>query len=404
MHVDLNSCFATVEQQAHLTYRGKPVVVAAYNSPGGCVISPSIESKKIGIRVGMSVREAKLLCREVIVCTPDPQKYRAVYLKLIKLFRDYSPEVTPKSIDEAIIDFSHTQVLFKRSLTGIGLEIKQRIKKEIGDWLTCNIGIATNRFLAKQAASLHKPDGLDVITYRNLRQVLASLKLVDLYGINTRFEARLNSYGIFTPLEFLDSPLVLLKQAFQSIIGYYWYLRLRGFEIDAVDFPRKSFGQEYALGKKTADPKELAKLLMKLCEKMGRRLRHRQMCAYGVHVSLVYDDWTFWHQGVTFPTPMYSTLQLFQKALLIANRQPQPKTVRHLGVSCYHLAPMEPAQLDLFPSSATKNLALTRAVDRINDRYGEYTLSPALMMGMESLVLDRIAFGGVKDLEVMGII
>src|SRR5918997_3407964 len=101
--------------------------------------------------------------------------------------------------------------------------------------------------------------------------------------------ARLNAYGIFTPLEFYNAPLDLLKkQVFQSILGYYWYLRLRGHEIDAVDFQRKSFGNTYALGKQTNDARELVKLLMKLCEKTGRRPRRARNSGQGVHVSCVY--------------------------------------------------------------------------------------------------------------------
>jgi DNA polymerase-4 len=108
MHVDLNSCFATIEQQANPLLRGKPLVVAAYNSPKGTVVAPSIEAKRFGIKTGMTVRDAKLLYPKVIVRTPDPAKYRAVHLQFKKIFTDYSPAVTPKSIDEAVIDFTDT--------------------------------------------------------------------------------------------------------------------------------------------------------------------------------------------------------------------------------------------------------------------------------------------------------
>ena len=238
MHVDLNSCFATLEQQASPMSRGKPLVVAAYNSPGGCVVAPSIESKKLGIKTGMTVRDAKILCPDVIVRTPHPELYRDAHLRFKKIFQDYTPYVTPKSIDEAVLDFTkiNNQVLFRKSLIDIGFEIKKRIRREIGEWVSCNVGIATNRFLAKTAASLHKPDGLDIITFRNVERVFRKLELLDLCGINTRYQARLNVHGIFTPLDFLSAPLqTLKKQVFQSICGYYRYLRIRGWEIDAED-------------------------------------------------------------------------------------------------------------------------------------------------------------------------
>ena len=181
-------------------------------------------------------------------------------MKFRKIFLDYTPDVTPKSIDEAVLDFSrvNNQVLFRKSLIDIGFEIKKWIRKEIGEWVSCNVGIGTNRFLAKTAASLHKPDGLDIITYKNLEKVYSALTLLDLCGINTRFQARLNVNRIFTPLQFLRADLqTLKKQVFQSICGYYWYLCIRGWEIDAVDFKRKSYGQSYALGKKSSDPEYL---------------------------------------------------------------------------------------------------------------------------------------------------
>ena len=122
MHIDLNSCFATIEQQANPLLRGKPVVVAAYDTPNACIVAPSIEAKRLGIHTGMRVREAWLLCREIIVRMPDPPKYRDVHQKFCKIFKDYSPDVTPKSIDEAVIDFSDVLRL-QPDLVAIGREI-----------------------------------------------------------------------------------------------------------------------------------------------------------------------------------------------------------------------------------------------------------------------------------------
>ena len=399
MHVDLNSCFATIEQQANPLLRGKPMVVAAYDTPNGCVVAPSIEAKQYGIKTGMTVRDARLLYPRVIVRMPDPEKYRYVHRMFRKIFQDYSPDVTPKSIDEAVIDLTHTLELFKGGVTDIGNEIKKRFRQEIGEWMQCSIGVSTNRFLAKLAASLHKPDGLDIIDHTNVLDIYKRVKLLDLNGINTRFQARLNAAGIFTPMEFYQAPLDLLKkQVFQSILGYYWYLRLRGHEIDAVDFKRKSFGNTYALQKQTNDPRELAKLLMKLCEKTGRRLRRARYSAQGVHVSCVFTDVSWWHIGRKFDVPVYTTRDIYVKALLLLNSSEYPKRVRNLAVSVYDLIPSTNEQMELFSSPMH---AVSEAMDKINDRWGEFVITPALMMGMENIILDRIAFGGVKELEEM---
>jgi DNA polymerase IV len=208
---------------------------------------------------------------------------------------------------------------------------------------------------------------------------------------------RLNAYGIFTPMEFYNAPLELLKkQVFQSILGYYWYLRLRGHEIDAVDFKRKSFGNTYALGKQTSDPRELAKLLMKLCEKTGRRLRRQQYSAQGVHVATVYTDLSWWHLGRKFDVPIYTTRDIYIKALRLLNMSGYKKRVRNLAVSVYDLIPSTNEQLELF---ASPTHAVSEAADKINDKWGEFVITPALMMGMNDIILDRISFGGVKELE-----
>ncbi len=399
MHIDLDSCFATIEQQANPLLRGKPLVVAAYSTPNGCVLSPSIEAKRYGIKTGMPVRDARLLCGNIIVRTPDPPKYRDVHTKFKKIFNDYSPNVSPRSIDEAIIDFANTPALI-RGLESIGQEIKRRMRREIGEWISCSIGISTNRFLAKMGAGLNKPDGLTLITADNLLAIYDRIGLTDLYGINTRNQARLNVHGIFTPRQFLDATEEILRQrVFKGIVGYYWYLRLRGWEIDAVEWGRKSYGQEYSLGKQTGDPEELSRILLKLCEKMGRRLRKAGYAAQGIHVACVYTDFTHWHQGRKLSQSMYTTAELFKKAQWVLNQQPEWKKVRKLAVSCYDLVASASSQMDLFDAAADKRRLAADAMDKINDKYGEFVITPALMLDMGDTVLDRIAFGNVKELE-----
>lgn len=399
MHIDLNSCFATAEQQANPLLRGKPMAVAAYTTPNGCVISPSIEAKKLGIKVGMRVKDAKLICSSIVIRAPDPPKYRDIHLKFCKIFKEYTDDVSPKSIDEAVLDFSKNPAIVK-NLLRVGAEIKNRMRKEIGEWMSGSVGIGPNRFLAKLAASLQKPDGLVLIDYTNLKEVYGKVKLVDLNGINTRFEARLNANGIFTPLEFLEASLSKLQhEVFQSICGYYWYLRLRGWEIDAVDFSRKSYGQMYSLEKQTDESQLLSQMILKLCEKSGRRLRGAGFQGYGVHLALVYRDFTFWHKGETFNSPLFATSDIFTKVMYLFNKQSEKKIVRNIAVSVFHLEKLQGEQLDIFTGSLNRKLALSKALDEVNDRYGEYIITPALMLGLDKIIIDRVAFGGVKELE-----
>src|SRR3989338_11677223 len=144
MHLDLNSCFASVEQQANPLLRGKPLAVAAYVSPGGCILAASIEAKAYGVKTGLRVKEGRLLCPHLIVLPSDPDKYRRVHLRFRKLLSDYTDKVVPRSIDEFVLDLSDF-VNSGLSLTDLAREIKRRIKNEIGDWLTISVGIGPNR-------------------------------------------------------------------------------------------------------------------------------------------------------------------------------------------------------------------------------------------------------------------
>lgn len=400
MHIDLNSCFAIIEQQANPLIRRKPVAIAAYDSPRGAVIASSYEAKALGIKLGVNVREARMLSKDVIVMMPDPEKYFDAHRRFKKVLLNYTDEVTPKSVDEFVVDFKGSIAVRRgKSLVEIGQQIKADIKESIGEYVTVNVGIGTNRFLAKLAAGLNKPDGLDVITARNLRDVYASLELTDLPGINTRFQARLNYAGIYTPLEFLDSDAILLKkQVFKAITGYYWYMRLRGHEIDNIDYGRKSFGQQYAIGKRTSDRGEISRLLMKLCEKTGRRLRKADYYAGGVHLWVNFDDRTFFSKGKKLRIPIYSTQDIYNHAQRLLNEIRIRAKATNIGVTVFDLQPASPTQMGLFDDTRLDTRALAYAADKVNDRYGEFTLVPATMAGMQDIILKRVAFGSVRDL------
>ncbi|KKS83770.1 MAG: Nucleotidyltransferase/DNA polymerase involved in DNA repair [Candidatus Gottesmanbacteria bacterium GW2011_GWA1_43_11] len=407
MHVDLNSCFATIEQQANPHLRGRPIAVAAYTTPRGCILAPSVEAKRFGVKTGMQVREGKSLCPHLLILPSDPPKYRFVNQALTKLFNEYTPAVSIRSIDEMLLNFTQFPPLKIRGGQGelcnlhlitIAREIKTRIKSEIGEWLTVSIGIATNPYLAKLAAGLHKPDGLDEINSQNILPVLSALKLIDLPYIKERNQIRLNSVGIKTPIDFYYATQPQLKAAFQSINGYYWHLRLHGENIDEVEWQRKSIGHQYALPKRTSNVTEVEQLLCKLIEKVGRRLRRNNLTAQGIHLSLGYDH-GYWHKGRKLVERIYTTADLFNASKQLLREALPLKPVRSLSVTCFNLAENLYTQTCVFTDEVKKR-ALTQALDRINDRWGEFSIAPATMLGIhrEGKVLDRIAFSGVRDL------
>lgn len=397
MHLDLNSCFATIEQQANPRLRGKPIAVAAYTSPSGCILAPSVEAKRLGIKTGFKVKDGKLICPELIVLAPDPNKYRNIHLKLRVILEGYSDQITPKSIDEFVLDFSTSPAL-KKGISEVALEIKQRIKKEVGEYLTVSVGIGPNRFLAKTAAGLHKPDGLDVIDKNNYLQIYRNLELTDLCGIKIRNATRLNNMGIFTVLDFYNSPIWKLKAAFKSINGYYWYLRLHGWEIDDINSKRGSFGNSFALPKPLVSPAELAPLLQKLVEKTGYRMRKAGYKARGVHLSILYRDFDWWHRGVSLPDFIFDSRDIYKVAFYLLLKCPYRKGVRQLAVSCFNLEKNIYTQMSLWDDVEQKE-KLVKALDTITEKWGDFVITPATMLGTGNIIPDRISFGGIKELE-----
>jgi len=282
--------------------------------------------------------------------------------------------------------------------------------------------------LAKTASSLHKPDGLDEINRKNFKKVYSRLELIDLSGIKTRNAARLNSMGIYTVTDFYNAHLWKLKAAFSSITGYYWCLRLHGFEIDDLEFARRSYGNSYALPRPLVEPFELAPILSKLVTKMGARLRRAGYKARGVRVAVSYRDGSYWHKGVTYPKVFFDSKDIYREAFRIflsapykrslqglgpykrslqglgpykrslQGLGPYKKAVRELAVSCFHLLKNSQTQLDLFEDIKKKE-KLIKAVDVVNERWGDFTIAPARMLTATKAVPDRIAFGGVKELE-----
>ncbi len=470
MHIDLNSCFAIIEQQANKLLRGRPVGVAAYDTPRGFVLAASYEAKAKGVKLGVNNEQARTLCPDIVIMTPDPAKYREAHRRFKATMLEYTPDVVAKSIDEFVLDIHASPALRARINSGmshneamldIGKDMKQKIRDSLGEWVTVNIGISTNRFLAKYAAGFGKPDGMLLIDYTNLEKWYRCgafhdcdkepngckpMTLIDLPGINVRYRARLRTAEIYTPSDFLEASLqTLKKQVFKSINGLHWYNRLRGFEADNYETKQKSIGHQYALPEKTTDIEKLERLLMKLCEKTGRRLRKGDYCATGIHLYLGFDryrdgyssddayvkkEWSSsasnaneaagfnlhkfssWHHGEKVYHRLYATLDIYEAAKKLLHQAIIPNNVKIMSVHVFGLEPWNPEQLSLF--GMTENIKgqtvnftnrtidakkrLSDSIDTINNRYGEFVITPGTMTEMSGTILDRIAFGQVRDI------
>jgi DNA polymerase-4 len=404
MHIDLNSCFATVEQQARVMLRDKPVAVVNRRTDQTMIVTASYEAKAAGVKLGMKLRDARKLCPGLVGVESDPPKYRYVYHKLLDIMNDYSAHVTMKSIDEGVIDFTQApKAIVDRGLEEIGREIKQRLRDEIGVAMRCNVGIATNRFLAKTAAGLHKPDGLDVITHENLREVLGTLKLQDLTGIAERNAHRLESVGIMTPLDFLDAPAnVLHDSVFKSINGEQWHQRLRGWEVDDVATTVKRVGRQYVLDDFNLSFDEILQRLHHLCESVGWRMRKQGLSARGIYVGTrtfgMRGDKRrhYWHASYVSMSPFFSDQTIYSLARhLFVNA---PPNIRDINVHVYLLQDHEPSQASLFADQIARERSVVDAIDELNNRYGEHTIHSADTLKTSPFVKTKIPFGSTRYL------
>ncbi len=403
MHIDLNSAFATAEQQAHPSLRGRPMGVTNRKpNKYSCVIAASYEAKALGIKVGSRMDEALAICPEFILLESDPPKYQHMYTKLAGIMKSYSPSVTMKSIDEGVIDFHGTLgTIHKRSLVDIGREIKQRIREELGCWMRVNVGIGPNRFLAKQAAGLHKPDGLDVIDHTNVLKVYQSLKLTDLTGIASHYEARLNAAGLFTPMDFLKASSDTLRRlVFHSVVGEDWYYRLRGYEVDNVTTKLGNVGRQYVLDRRTADESIILPRFHYLCETTGKKLRFSGMDARGILVWARFQTGDSFVLRKMFKSTFYTNSEIYRRALYLFNQRPRHLIVASIGVTLYQLTPSTRSQPNLF-DEVNREEWLTTAIDEINGRYGSFVIHAANALEGKRVVKQKIPFGGTRYFELL---
>src|SRR3989344_4495098 len=332
LHIDMNGFFASCEQQENYLLRNKPVGVVPYISNGSTILASSYEAKKVGIKTGTKVWEAKKLCPNIILRLADPPKYRYIHNKIMNVLKIFTPNVDAKSIDEAVmeINFSPTTRQQLRSsgrealragklkiknfklrrkyhqeyMTKLASSIKEAIKNRVGYYLKCSIGVATNRFLAKVASNIHKPEGFYYLDSKNLDLFYDLIQLEDLYGVGPRIKYRLNKLGIYTPKQFKNASQDLLKVEFKTF-GYYWHLRLNGYEIDDYASKRRTVGHSYHIPydikitnlDRTSYKKYLKGIILKLTEKTATRLRKYKLKTRCFSFYCYYSDKTSWHKS-----------------------------------------------------------------------------------------------------------
>ncbi|MDD2273809.1 MAG: DNA polymerase IV [Desulfuromonadaceae bacterium] len=309
MHTDMNSFFASVEQSYNPELKGKPVVVTG-SQQRTVILTSSYEARKFGIKTGMMLHEAKRLCPDVIMVPADNRKYTHTSAVIMKMMLDYTPLVEVFSIDEAFMDVTHSLSIFT-SAENIAYLLKARIKHQFD--ITCSIGIAPNKLLAKLASEMKKPDGLTIITPDTVKATLEHMPIKELCGIGRKMERHLNMMGIYTCGDLGRCDEGRLTRKF-GIIGSRLKQMGQGNDdspvIPADDADEvKSVGHSMTLKRDISSRNEILRYLLQLSEMVGRRARRYGVAGKTVHLTIRYADFsTFGKQETLSPVALLTSL------------------------------------------------------------------------------------------------
>ncbi len=373
LHIDMDAFFISVEQRDNPRLLGKPAAVCGSLSRS-VVTSATYEARPYGIRAGMSTQEAKKRCPQLILVAGDHSKYTKTSARIFTLLKKYTPMVEVASIDEAYLDVTQSLLLF-RSPLHIAQSIKDQIRES--EQLSCSIGIAPNKLLAKLGSGLKKPDGLVMIQKEDVEAILKDLPVSKLYGIGPKLTEALNSIGLFTCSQLGRFPISVLTKRFGAIGEGLHEMGLGLDESPVVPFDEeedaKSISHSVTLEEDTSDPNILKKVLLQLSERVSRRMRREGFYGKRIAVTVRYSDFFTFSKQKTLSKGMNSGNEIFQYASEIFKSISHPKPIRLLGVGMSLLV-KEWSQLDLFEKRDKKD-NLLKAMDRVNERFGDWTLT-----------------------------
>ena len=396
LHLDMNSYFATVEQQSNPFLRGKPVgVVKAWGR--SCIIAASVEAKKYGVATGSTVWEALRLCPGIVLVPADMEKYLAVTKKIIFQVARISPKYEIFSIDEVFMDITEVSDVFTGGAVGMAMAIKERIKERVGDWLTCSVGISHNKVLAKLASGLMKPDGMFVIDSGNLDLVLKKVSLTDVCGIGPRISRRLRGLGVSDLLSIRKLPESVLVEEFGRHGAEFLISVSRGEGDDCVrvtqDIPeQKGVSRTYTLFSDTWDLEKIKGVLRCLCEEAGWKLRQMGMRTKSLGMA-VRGGGKSGFARVTVTHGIDDGWEIYGLILELFKKTHGCGAVRFLGIWATNL--YRRGDLSLLPETR-KRQEVNQALDLIRAKHGYFSMYPARLLWKEKVRPEINGFLGDK--------
>ncbi len=383
MHVDMDAFFASVEQNDNPALQGRPVIVGGESR--GVVAAASYEARAFGVYSAMPVLRAKRLCPQAVIVTPRKKRYVQVSALVMQCIEQVSPVVEKASVDEAYADITGAERL--GSPLDIALELQKSIKQTTN--LSCSIGIAPIKFLAKIASDMRKPGGITIINHHEVQGVLAAMPVEKIPGVGPKAKATLARYGVRTAGDMLQHDTKFWRNVLGER-GEFLYLRAKGADKAKVTpyVEEKSIGAENTLVEDTRDKKELLGWLMVHAERVGRELRAKGKHAGTVTLKIKYADFSLLTRAKTLDEATSSTRILYETGFRLFHALEMRKKVRLIGLTASHFKPRQ-TQLSLFEAndgsqSSQQDKALDKAIDAVQEKFGKKNLMRGQIFELKS--------------------
>jgi len=375
MHIDMDAFFASIEQAVNPALRGKPIAVVG-SKKRTVIVTSSYEARKMGVKTGMTATEGVRACPDLILVPGNNRRYIDASVRILTILRDYSPDVEVFSIDEAFVDITGSLRLFGGAET-ISREIKRRIKEDLN--ITCSVGIAPNKLVAKLVSGTTKPDGLTIVTEDGVGPLMETMPIGEICGIGSRLGKTLNGLGIVTCGDLGRYPVSVLKGKFGITGERLHYMGLGVDETPVVPLGQedaaKSVGHSMTFPYDVDDPAGIHRYLLHLAAKVGRRMRKAHCSGRTVYLYVRFADFSGMGRRHTLPKPIQLDLDIYRAAADVLATIEIVLPVRLLGVSMTNLV-YAGGQVPLF-AGERREFLLADAVDQIKDRYGDDIVTAA---------------------------
>nr|WP_292529978.1 DUF4113 domain-containing protein [Methylocystis sp.] len=395
MVIDLNSYFASCEQQEQPDLRNKPVVVAPLLADTTCAIAASYPAKAFGIKTGTMIGDARRLCPHLIVVQSHPKLYVEYHHRILDAIESCIPIGTVMSIDEVACELDRSQ-RSPEAITRLATQIKQAIRQQVGDCLTSSIGAASNRLLAKLASDMQKPDGLTILEPESMPTKILHLGIGDISGVGVNMARRLRAAGLDTVCKLWLADADTLQRIWGGVVGGRFHALLHGEDLPAPIRRRASFGHQHVLAPEQRTIRAATPVVRELLARAAERLRQENFYCRRLIADIKWaNDRGHWIDERSFHETD-DTQTLSRILMEIWSRVPAQKPLR-VGVTLAGLVPANKHQTDLFERPT--NAALTEAIDRLNQKFGRGTVGFGATTSSLRRMTSKIAFQRVPDLS-----